>query len=115
MNKATKLMKDAFAQVYAQQQENFNKWITEVAEGIKEAEPILDADGNPELDKKGNPKVEWVWLIRPDPHGAAKLAFEAAEFVRPKLARTELTGKDGNDIQVKGTIEFVSPIPRAVS
>ena len=107
MNKSTKMMKDVFAQLYADQSAHFDKWITQVAEGIKEPEPVLDENGAPSFDEDGNPKVEWNWLIRPDPHGAMKLAMEAAEFVRPKLARTEHVGENGGAVQVKATIEFV--------
>lgn len=30
-----------------------------------------------------------------------------AEFIKPKLARKEVTGKDGGEIQAKITVEFV--------
>lgn len=113
-NKSTRLMKDVFAQLYADQSQHFDKWITQVADGIKEPEPVLDENGQPSYDENGEPKVEWNWLIRPDPHGAMKLALEAAEFVRPKLARTELTGEGGGAVKVEGTIEFIGAVPGTV-
>lgn len=110
LNKATKLQKEVFAALYEEMSQNLRGWIYQVAEGIKEAEPVLDGEGNPELDEKGDPKVEYNWLIRPDPQAAAKLALEATEFHRPKLARTEHTGEDGKAIKIEGSIEFVRPV-----
>lgn len=106
LNKSTKIMNDVFAELYAKTSQHFDKWIYQVADGIKESEPILDDDGNHALDDNGDPKLEWNWLLRPDPHGAMKLALEAAEFHRPKLARTELTGPKGEALAL--VVKFVS-------
>lgn len=114
LNKTTKLEKEIFSALYDEMTGKLREWIHQVADGIKEAEPVLDDNGQPSFDEKGEPKVDHNWLIRPDPHGAAKLALEAIEFHRPKLARTEHTGEGGGAVKVHSTLEFVTST-RAVS
>jgi hypothetical protein len=56
-------------------------------------------------------RVEWVLaLLEPElekdikklqPNERVRLWNDLQEYVRPKLARTELTGKDGNEIIIK--------------
>ena len=100
LNKSTKLQKEVFAALYEEMSQHFSAWIHQVADGTKESEPMLDAEGNPMM-KDGKPVVIWNWLIRPDPHGAMKLALEAAEFHKPKLARTEMAiDPTANKLQV---------------
>lgn len=106
LNKSTKVQKEIFTALYDEMTANLRQWIYQVAEGIKEAEPVLDESGAPSFDENGEPKVDYNWLIRPDPHGAAKLALEAVEFHRPKLARTELTGPKGEALAL--VVKFVS-------
>jgi hypothetical protein len=114
-NKATADVRAAIAQLLESNVDNFSVWLAAVAAGEKEAEPITDEDGKPILDPvTQKPLVDLNWLRRPDPATALKLAMDMAEFHIPKLARTELTGKDGNAIQVKGTLEFVSPVHRPI-
>jgi hypothetical protein len=113
LNKSTKIQKEVFAELFDEMSRHFKKWIYQVAEGIKESEPILDLEGNPELDDDGKPKMEHVWLIRPDPDRAMKLALEAAEFHKPKLSRAEHVGENGGAIKVEATVEFVAPPPRS--
>jgi hypothetical protein len=91
-------MREVFAELFRQTSDDFHKWIYQVAEGIKEFQPEKDEDGNPIKDRDGNVKGEWAWLKIPDPEKAMKLALEAAEFHKPKMARVELTGKDGEDL-----------------
>jgi hypothetical protein len=45
-----------------------------------------------------------------DPKGAVELLIKLSEYVIPKLARTELTGKDGDDLFKNITFEFGTPI-----
>lgn len=107
-NKVTAELRAAIAHVVGSTQEDCLGWLKAVAEGEKESEPILDDDGNPVLDENGQPKVEWSWLRRPEPGTALKLWTDLAEFLQPKLARMEHTGKDGEkEIPVKMTVEFV--------
>lgn len=113
-NKVTGTLKEAIAHVVDSTSDDCLGWLRAVAEGEKEAEPILDAEGNPELDNKGEPKVEWNWLRRPDPATALKLWGDLSEFLQPKLARTELTGPQGESLAI--AVEFVSarkpdPVP----
>ena len=106
-NKATRDLKEAIAYVVNSTSDRVLGWLERVAEGEKE--PVLGDDGQPELDFEGNPKTEW--LRRPEPGTAVKLWTEMAEFIKPKLARTEHTGEDGKAIPVKAVIEFVKCNP----
>ena len=49
-----------------------------------------------ELVAEGDPDRE----IRPDPYKALDMIAKLAEYATPKLARTELTGKDGGPVVV---------------
>lgn len=109
-NKATRDLKEAIAYVVNSTSDRVLGWLERVAEGEKE--PVLGDDGQPELDFEGNPKTEW--LRRPEPGTAVKLWTEMAEFIKPKLARTEHTGEDGKAIPVKAVIEFVNADPHAI-
>jgi hypothetical protein len=44
-----------------------------------------------------------------DPKGAVELMIKLSEYVIPKLARTEVTGKDGDDLFKNITFEFGTP------
>lgn len=73
-NKATKTAREAIARIADGHAEDFIGWVKAVADG----------DDN-----------------RPaNPEGAAKLYLAAIEYHVPKLARTELTGKDGGPVVV---------------
>jgi hypothetical protein len=52
------------------------------------------------------PKVQALWdtVAGKDPAYALELLVKLAEFVVPKLARTELTGKDGETFKASLTI-----------
>jgi hypothetical protein len=114
-NKTTGTLKEAIAHVVDSTRDDCLGWLRAVAAGEKEGEPVLDDNGNPVLDDRGEPKMDCSWLRRPEPATALKLWGDLSEFLQPKLARTEHVGDNGGAIQVKGTIEFVSPIPRPVS
>ena len=47
--------------------------------------------------------------VKPDPAKAAALYLTAIEYHIPKLARTEVTGKDGDPIETVTRIELVAP------
>lgn len=57
-----------------------------------------------------SPKIVELWesLLIDNPKEALSVIKDYAEYVLPKLARTELTGQDGGDIQTKVTVEFVN-------
>ncbi|MFZ9264769.1 MAG: hypothetical protein ACO222_06365 [Polynucleobacter sp.] len=76
LNKATKTFRDTVNTLLEDNSENVQKWLKEVA------------DGDVTSDRK------------PDPKGALDLLAKLAEYAAPKLARTEITGKDG------GALEF---------
>lgn len=113
-NKVTGTLKEAISNVLDSTQGDCLGWLRAVAEGQKEFEPQLDEDGKPVLDAKGKPLGDWNWLRRPDPGMALKLWNDLAEYMQPKLARTELTGPQGEALAI--AVEFVSarkpdPVP----
>lgn len=113
-NKVTGTLKEAIAHVVDSTREDCLGWLRSVADGQKESEPILDAEGQPVLGKDGQPLLDWNWLRRPDPGMALKLWSDLSEFLQPKLARTEITGEGGGAVKVEGSLEFVTPVRRAV-
>lgn len=76
VNKATKTFRETVTRLLEDNAENVQKWLIQVAEGDVTNE------------------------IKPDPKGALTLMSQMAEYATPKLARTEVTGKDG------GALEF---------
>lgn len=99
-NKATATLKEAITHIVDSTRDDCLKWLQAVAEGERESDPILDDEGNPVLDENGDPKLEWSWLRRPEPGTALKLWTDLAEFLQPKLARTEHTDAQGNALPV---------------
>lgn len=114
VNKTTATLKEAISHVLDTTQGDCLGWLRAVADGQKEFEPELDDNGTPVLGDDGEPKGEWNWLRRPDPGMALKLWSDLAEYMQPKLARTEHVGEGGGAIKVQGSIEFISPVPRSV-
>lgn len=88
-NKATTTAREAIARVADGSAYDFMQWLQQTAEGIQGEE-----------DDEGNPR----WIVRPNPEGAANLYLKAIEYHIPKLARTELTGKDGEKLPPPATI-----------
>jgi hypothetical protein len=62
---------------------NIGQWLKQTAEGIVK----VDVDGNPVRDSQGSV----VYVNKPDPGGAVKLVSELAEYVIPKLSRSEVS------------------------
>lgn len=79
LNKATIEFRQTVQKVLEENASNVGKWLSMVAEGVP-AGP----------DGKG---------VEPDPGKALDLMAKLAEYAAPKLARTELTGKDGGPIE----------------
>lgn len=74
LNKATVEFRQTVQKVLEENASNVGKWLTMVAEG----------DGE----------------NKPDPGKALDLMAKLAEFAAPKLARTEVTGKDGGPVVI---------------
>lgn len=81
VNKATKTFRETVSRLLEDNAENVAKWLIEVAEG------------NPEKELKADPK------------GALTLLAQMAEYATPKLARTEVTGKDGGALEISNLSE----------
>ena len=73
VNKATRQFRDTVNSLLEGNAENVSEWLHTVAYG----------DGD---------------QLKPDPKGALDILSKLAEFATPKLARTEVSGKDGEDI-----------------
>ena len=73
-NVVTAEFRETVQKLLDENRSNFSRWLTLVAEGD-------GTDQNP-----------------PDPAKALDLIAKLAEFAAPKLARTELTGKDGEKL-----------------
>ena len=61
--------------------ENIGDWLRQTATGL----PKVDAEGKPIVDNQGSV----VWVNKPDPATAVKLVNDLAEYVIPKLSRSE--------------------------
>jgi hypothetical protein len=78
-NKATNEARQAIALFVDSNAHRLTEWLDAVA------------DGDPERD------------IKPNPAKAFELFQSVVEYHIPKLARTELTGKDGGDLRIFAT------------
>lgn len=78
-NKATRDVRQAIALLAENNVSKLEQWLDETAKG----------------DPANN--------VKPDPGKAALLLLQAIEYHIPKLARTELTGKDGGPVVVSAT------------
>ena len=65
------------------QLENIDTWLRQTANGT----PKVDRDGKIVRDKEGSV----VYTVKPDPAQAVKLVADLAEFVIPRLSRSEAT------------------------
>jgi hypothetical protein len=77
-NRATTEFRDTVRKLLEENSENVGRWLAEVAEGVHD---------------------------KPDPGRALDLVAKLAEFAAPKLARTEVTGKDGGPVQIVASRE----------
>jgi hypothetical protein len=98
-NKATGAAREAIAAFVDGNAHRLQEWLTAVAEGV--VEPAGE-DGKPG-------KV----LVAPNPARAFELFQSVVEYHIPKLARTELTGKEGGDIVTRHVIELHEGPPPA--
>lgn len=58
------------------------------------------------LEKSGDHCLEWLSRVaEDDPKGAIDSLCKLAEYVAPKMARVEHTGKDGEELTVKHMLQ----------
>ncbi len=88
-NKATSEFRSVINKLLEDNAGNFQRWLTQVAEG----------DGSEHC--------------KPNPGKALDIIAGLAEYVAPKLARTEVTGADGGPLEVENTLD-VSNLPTDV-
>lgn len=98
-NKATKSAKEAIAHFIDGNTHRLQGWLDMVAGGVQV--PVVDDAGKPKKDTQGKPLMRFE--VFPDPALAFKMVMDIAEYHVPKLARTEITGKDGGAIIVQST------------
>lgn len=85
-NKLTKDAREAFRMVYEGRLEDLNRWIQETGDGFEATHFLADGTAIPYLEK--------------NPGKAADLLLRMAEHFIPKLTRTEVSGADGEPLQV---------------
>jgi|TARA_R110000868_G_scaffold199858_4_gene446969 hypothetical protein len=90
-NKITLTAKQAIAEFVDGNAHRLTGWLDQVANGS----PMLDSNGNQVYDPDGN----MVYVTRPNPEKAFNLFQSVVEYHVPKLARSEISGPDGNAIQ----------------
>lgn len=87
-NKATKDAREAIGAFVDGNAHRLSGWLDQVAEGI----PKADDDG---------------YWVQPNPAKAFEMFQSVVEYHIPKLARTEVSGKDGGPIEQSLTVTFV--------
>ena len=90
-NRATSAAREAIALFVDTNAAKLQGWLDAIAEGVKEPS-VGDTPG----------KV----LVAPNPARAFELFQSVVEYHIPKLARTELTGKEGGDIVTRHIVEL---------
>ena len=80
---STAKIRNALQSLVDGQVSNVDGWLREVAGGI----PKVDAEGQPLRDAAGS----IVWVNKPDPATAVKLIGDLAEFIIPKLSRSDVS------------------------
>lgn len=90
---STAKVRSALQNLVDGQLENIDSWLKQVAAGT----PKVNQDGEPLRDADGS----LIFVVRPDPASAVKLINDLAEYVIPKLSRSEAT--------VVAHVESVSP------
>lgn len=85
-NKATADARQAISAFVDGNAHRLQEWLDQIAEGVK--------------DDTGE------YVVQPNPEKAFGLFQSVIEYHVPKLARTEVTGKDGSDIKVTLNVGF---------
>lgn len=92
-NKATADARHAIALFVDNNAHRLQEWLDSIADGIREPD---------EMDEDGN-AVPGKLITPPNPQKAFELFQSVIEYHVPKLARTELTGKDGGPVIIQST------------
>ena len=94
LNRSTEQVRRAVSELLEMSAPKMINWLDQVANGV----PGKDSAGNVE-----------GWFVKPDPGKAVDLVLKAAEYHIPKLARTEVSGIDGEAIEMNGefSLKFV--------
>jgi hypothetical protein len=81
---------------------NIDSWLNQVANGT----PKVNQDGEPIRDNQGS----LVFVVRPDPASAVKIISDLAEYVVPKLSRSDVAVvakvETVNDLNSMSTLEL---------
>jgi len=91
-NKATSAARQAIALFVDSNASRLQEWLDAVAQGVRE--PSAD------------PAVLGKFIVPPNPVKAFELFQSVVEYHIPKLARTELTGREGEDIVTRHIVEL---------
>lgn len=83
VNKATREAREAIAAFVDGNADRLQGWLDQIADGRQ--------------DEEGN------FVVHPDPAKAFELFQSVIEYHVPKLARTELTGKDGGPVIIQAS------------
>jgi len=94
-NKITSAAKSAFLATFEKLEPDIEQWIRQTAEGVEEplviaGSVVVSEDGEPRMVKRGA-----------DPGKAADLLIRMAEYHFPKLARSEVSGPDGDPLTIQ--------------
>ncbi len=81
-NKATMQAREAIARFVDGNAHRLQGWLDSIADGVE------------------HPKKPGEFLIEPNPEKAFSLFQSVIEYHVPKLARQEITGKDGGPVQI---------------
>lgn len=91
-NKVTSDARAAIAKFVDGNAHRLQGWLDQIAEGV----PKKDKDGLVMVDKDG--KI--LWEREPNPQRAFELFQSVVEYHVPKLARSEITGADGQGLTI---------------
>ena len=86
-NKATHTAREAIARFVDSNAPRLQQWLDEVASGLHDA-------------------TTGKTILPPNPQKAFELFQSVVEYHVPKLARTELTGKDGTELVTRHVVEL---------
>ena len=92
-NKATAAAREAIGMFVDNNAGRLQGWLDQIANGKKDEET-------------------GEWIVQPNPEKAFQLFQSVVEYHVPKLARTEMTGKDGNPMEVATTLNIIGVLPK---
>lgn len=93
VNKSTAHAREAISKFVDGNAERLSEWVEQIAKGT----PLVDRDGTHLYDKEDQTPR---YIQRPDPQAAFNCLMSVVEYHIPKLARQELVGKDGEQLQI---------------